>query len=131
MSEENIEIVRRMNAAFNHGDEGWVGFYDPEVEFRMPPEWPEDRMYTGHDGIRYAAGLWAASFSEYEWTIDRLLDASDWVVALHHHRGRIGDSEAWVVRPLGVVYFLRDRKIVRGLSFFSWAEALEAVGLSG
>jgi len=115
-----------MNAAFNRGEEGWVVFYDPAVEFRTPPEWPEDDVYTGHDGIRHAAGLWAESFSEYEWTIDRLVDASDHVVALHRHRGRIGDSDAWVERPLGAVYFLRAGKIVRVLSFFSWDEALKA-----
>jgi ketosteroid isomerase-like protein len=126
----NIEIVRRMNAAFNRGDERWVGFYDPDVEFRTPPEWPEESVYIGHDGIRHAAGLWAASFNEYEWTIDRLVDAADCVVALHHHRGRIGDSGAWVERPLGAVYFLRDGKIVRVLSFFSWVEALEAAGVA-
>ena len=131
MSKENVEIVRRMNAAFNRGDEGWVGFYDPQVEFRTPPEWPEDSVYTGHDGVRHAAGLWAESFSEYEWTIDRLVDARDYVIALHHHRGRIGDSGAWVERPLGAVYFFRDGKIVRVLSFFSWAEALDAAGLTG
>jgi hypothetical protein len=34
MSRENVEVVRRMNAAFNRGDEGWVGFYEPDVEFR-------------------------------------------------------------------------------------------------
>jgi hypothetical protein len=64
MSQENVEVVRHMNAAFNRGDEDWVGFYDPEVEFRMPPEWPEDSVYTGRNGIRHAAGLWAESFSE-------------------------------------------------------------------
>jgi ketosteroid isomerase-like protein len=69
------------------------------------------------------------SFSEYEWTIDRLVDAADCVVALHHHRGRIGDSGAGVKRPLGEVYFVRDGKIVRVPSFFSWVEALQAVGL--
>jgi ketosteroid isomerase-like protein len=130
MSHEDLEIVRRMNAAFNRGDEGWIGFYDPEVEFWTPPEWPEDSVYTGHGGMRHAAGLWTESFSEYEWTIDRLVDASDCVVALHHHRGRMADSDAWVERALGAVYYFRDGKIVRVRSFFSWTEALEAAGLA-
>jgi ketosteroid isomerase-like protein len=130
MSEENMHLVRRMNEAFNRGDDSWIGFYDPEVEFRTPPEWPEDSVYRGHDGIRRAAALWAESFSEYVWKIDSLIDAPDCVVGLHHHRGRIRDGGGWVERPLGAVYFLRSGKIARVLSFFSWSEALKAAGLS-
>jgi ketosteroid isomerase-like protein len=129
VSHENVEIVRSMNVAFNCGEEGWVDFYDPEVEFWMPPEWPEDSVYTGQDDMRHAAGLWGRSFSEYEWTMDRIIDASDCVVALQRHRGRIGDGGAWVERPIGAVYYLTDGKIVRVLTFFSWSEALEAAGL--
>lgn len=40
MSRENVEIVRRLNRAFNENPtatEAWLRFYDPDVEFRMPP----------------------------------------------------------------------------------------------
>jgi len=130
MSTENVEIVRRSVEAFNRGDEGWVGFFDAEVEFLTPPEFPDDSVYLGHDGIRRGAALWIQSFTEYEWHIDRLIGAPDRVVGLYHHRGRIKDSGAWIERPVGAVYFLHEGKIVRVLSYFSWAEAFEAAALS-
>jgi ketosteroid isomerase-like protein len=130
VSEENVEIVRQMNEVFNRGDAGWVGFFDPGVEFLTPPEFPDDSVFTGHDGIRRGATLWTQSFTEYEWHIDRLIDTSNCVVGLYHHRGRIKDSGAWIERPVGAVYFLHDSKIVRVLSYFSWAEAFDAAGLA-
>ena len=129
MSQENVEIVRRRNEAFNSGDETWVGFFDAGVEFLSPPEFPDDSVFTGHNGIRHGAALWTQSFTEYEWHEDRVIDARNCVVGLYHHRGRIKDSGAWIERPVGAVYFLQDGKIVRVLSFFSWDEALKAVGL--
>ena len=57
MSQENVETVRRMNEAFNRGEEGWVGFFDTEVEFLTPPEFPDDSVYIGNEGIRRGAAL--------------------------------------------------------------------------
>jgi ketosteroid isomerase-like protein len=129
MSQENVEIVREMNEAFNRGDESWVAFFDPEAQFHTPPEFPDDSVYTGHEGIRRGAAVWIESFTEYRWDLDTLFDERDCVVGLFHHRGRLKDSGAWIERPVGTLYYLRDGRIVRVLSYFSWAEALKAVGL--
>jgi hypothetical protein len=51
------------------------------------------------------------------------------VVALYRSRGRIKDGGAWLEQPIGAVVYLRDSKILRVLSYFSWAEALEVGGL--
>jgi ketosteroid isomerase-like protein len=132
MSEENVELVREVNAVFNDapGDvERWLPYYEGDAEFHMPPEWPEGRVYRGHDGIRALANAWIGSFDEYRWDEERLIDEGDCVVALWHHRGRARGTNVWLERQIGSVWYLRDQRIAKVLAFFSWVEALEAAGV--
>jgi ketosteroid isomerase-like protein len=122
-----------MNALFNESptDAEWLSHYDPEVEFQAPPEWPEGRVYRGRSAVGELANAWTESFDEYRWDEERIFDAGDRVVALWHHRGRLQGSRDWVERQIGTVWYFREGKIVKVLTFFSWAEALEAAGVPG
>src|SRR5437588_278881 len=122
MSKEDMELVRELNRGFNTSAEGWVELYDPEVEFHMPREWPEESIYRGHEGILRVAELWRQNFSEYRWDEDQLIDAGDCVIGLWHHRGRVKDSGDWIEQRVGTVMYAREGKIVRVLSYFSWEE---------
>jgi ketosteroid isomerase-like protein len=130
MSESRVELLRGLNVAFNErGD--WLDFYAPEVEFHMPPEWPEDPVYRGEEGLREAVRLWTESFDEYRWDEKRLIDAPpDGVVGLYEQRGRIKQGGTWIEQAIGVVFRFRGGKIVRADAHFSWAAALEAAGVS-
>jgi hypothetical protein len=62
MSEEDAKVLRDAIAAFNRGGvEQALGYFDPSVEWIGPPEWLEERLYEGHDGIRKVAALWTES----------------------------------------------------------------------
>jgi ketosteroid isomerase-like protein len=135
MSPENVEIVRRLNAVFNDAPrdvERWIPYYHPDAEFRSPPEWPEADTYRGRDGIEELALAWAGSFEEYRWDEEEVFDAGeDVVVGLWHHRGQLPGSDEWVERRVGTVWYLREGKIERVLSYFSWDQALEAADVPG
>jgi ketosteroid isomerase-like protein len=128
---QSVEIVREQIQAWNRRADGWVEFFDSDAEFHMPPEWPEDPVYRGHDGITRVDVLLAEGFNEFHWDIDRLIDAGDCVVGLYHARGRIKEGGTWLEQPIGAVSFLRDGKIVRMRSYLTWSEALEAAGVQG
>ena len=131
MSQENVEVVRRLLTAFNRdGVEATLEHFDSEVEWIGPPEWPEGRMYKGHDGIRRLAAAWGENFDEYRVDPDRLIDAGDRVVALANQRGRIKGSAVPIAQEVGVVGTVRDAMIVHVEAYFSWSEALKAAGLS-
>jgi ketosteroid isomerase-like protein len=50
MSEENITTVRAQIDALVRGDlERWLEGFDPEVEFRLPPEWPDEGAGKGRE----------------------------------------------------------------------------------
>jgi ketosteroid isomerase-like protein len=131
MSQANVELVRQQIGAWNRRAEDWPEFYDSEAAFHMPKEWPEDAVYSGHDGIRRVDALLADSFDEYHWDVERLIDSSECVIGLYRARGRIKDGGAWLEQPVGAVYDFRGDKILRVRTYFTWQEALEAAGLEG
>src|SRR2546427_158916 len=52
MSQENVEIVRRLNAAFNCGDvAGFLELLDPACEWWDREDDPGATVHRGHDGI--------------------------------------------------------------------------------
>ena len=125
-----MEVVRRTLEAFNRGGvEPTLQHFDSGIEWLGPPEWVEDRVYAGHDGLRRLAAVWVDNFDEYRLEPDRLIDVGDRVVALVHQRGRIKGSGAPIVQQVGFVWTVRDGRGIHVEAYFSWGEALEAAGL--
>ena len=132
MSQENVEIVRRMVEAFNRGDvDAVIASFGEQCALHEPPETLDTPRagFRGHDGIRE----WMANLRE---TAEIQFETTGFMIN--------GDSvlSEWVGRGLGhaggvplewrsfVVLRLRDGKIEQALAFLSRAEALEAAGLS-
>jgi len=66
MSQEEVTAVSDTITAFNSGGvEAALEYLDPNIEWIGPPEWLEDRIYEGHDGMRKLASLWTEQFDGY------------------------------------------------------------------
>ena len=132
MSVENVEVVRRGVEAWNRGGiDQILPMFHPNVRAYPFPEWIGPKVYSGHEGFRRLSEEWTENFDEYKWDVERLLDAGDKVVALIYHRGRIKDTDMPISQPIGVVWSqFRDGLVGEGRFFLTWAEALEAAGLS-
>jgi ketosteroid isomerase-like protein len=129
MSQENVEVVRATFEAFNRqGVEAALPYFDPEIEWLGPPEWLEEGLYKGHDGIRKIAAVWTENFDEFRLDLEKAIDAGDHVVALAYQRGRIKGSGDPIEQPIGYDWEVGGGKAVRVQVYFSWKEALEAVG---
>jgi ketosteroid isomerase-like protein len=129
MSEQDLEVVRELNRAFNNRDRAWLDLYDESAEVHLPPGLPGQRVYAGLSGVEGAASLWTLSVEEYRWEMHDLIDAGDCAVGLFRFRSRMNAHTAWLSPPLGAVFYVREGKITRVLTFFSWEEALQAGGL--
>ena len=133
MSQENVEIVRRMVEAFNRGDvDAVTASFGEQCALHEPAETVGTPRagFRGHDGIRE----WMANLRE---TAEIQFEPTDFITN--------GDSVLceWVGRGLGqaggvpiewstfVVLRLRDGKIEQALAFLSRAEALEAAAMAG
>lgn len=136
MSQQNMEIVRQVIESNRSDDrepriEKVLALCDQRVEYTAARAVLEPATYRGHDGMRrYSADLadsWAEWRSEPEGLIEVGLDT---VVATIHFRAVGKDSGAPIDARLGAVFVLSDGKLLRGHTYPTRAEALEAVRLS-
>ena len=130
MSQENVEIVRRLLAAWERGDfDTALSFYDEDCVF-YPGELAAGRAYRGRAGVARYFDEWIGAFTGFWIETDQFLDAGDQVVQLLRAGGKGKSSGVPVEYEGAVVYTLHDGKIVRGRAYDHQAEALEALGLS-
>jgi ketosteroid isomerase-like protein len=131
MSQENVEIARRLFAARNRSDiEGMLERAAPDVEFDFSrSKGPWAGIYRGHESLRESMQALAEAFDEVWWEAEEFIDAGDAVVvpARMHYRGR-GSGVESVARG-AQVYWFKEGKVVRFQQCQNRAEGLEAVGL--
>jgi ketosteroid isomerase-like protein len=133
MPEETAAPLLNAIEAFNEGGvEAALPYLDPEIEWVAPPEWLEDPVYEGHDGVRRLAAYWTELFDQYQLELERVVDAGDdRVVILLSQLGQIRGSGDKVEGPLGYVAEIQGGLVTRVNIYFSWEQTLEAAGLSG
>src|SRR6476661_6318809 len=131
MSEENVEIVRRMVDAFNRGDvEAVVAAFDEGCELHEPLEMPDRPAegFRGHEGIReWMANLRETGGIQFEPT--SFTSSGDVVFSEWIGRGLGHASGVPINWRTFAVLHVRDGRIVRSQAFLGRDEALEAAGL--
>ena len=137
MSQENVEIVRRVFEAFNRGGQPAVesaGFLGNEVVFDgTRAEIPGVGVFRGIDEVRtFFEEDWFATFPFEDWEIhiEEPIDNGDQVIVTSRQQGRGASSKAGTALTLGNIFTVRNGKIVRIQVFRRPEEALEAAGLS-
>jgi ketosteroid isomerase-like protein len=132
MSQQNVEIVRRANEAFNRGDiEGCLAFYDEDVEVEDLMNAPDQpRVTRGMHELRQTVTAWKEGFDEFRGEIVELVEKGHHVVCVTDYYGKGREGPTMRLRVTDVVE-VRDGKIVRGtFGYENRRDALEAVGLS-
>jgi ketosteroid isomerase-like protein len=131
VSEENVEIVRRMNAAVNaHDLDAWMAYLDPAFEFVDHMGAVGEESGSGIDGIRRQAEGWLEAFPDFRVDTEEFIDAGDRVVTVTHWHGTGAGSGLPYSQRAAEIVTLRDGKIVYlEMGFEDKAAALEAAGL--
>ena len=130
MSQENVEVVRRMNAAFNSGDlDAAFDFYDPAAVWHSRTDEPDTGAYHGREAIREMADMWRGMFDDFQIHLDDCVEAQGCVVTCGWVAGRGRDSGAEVRDAYAWVIRLHAGKLTEIWEYRDRAEALEAVGL--
>jgi ketosteroid isomerase-like protein len=138
VSQENVEIVRRVfeefQAGMERGDPG--AFFDSETT-SDDYEWITDvpiegrSVWRGREGFVEFMRAWTEDFEDWSFRVERWVDAGDdRVVALTHQSGTGKGSGVPVEFEGRQVYELADGRIARVRNYLSQAGALEAAGLS-
>ena len=135
MSQENVDLVRRVIEAHDRGDFASVfGSYDSGIEWhvvRVVVGGSDfEPVYHGHEGVRAFWRQWFAAWETARFEYEEFIDAGDTVVTIlsQRVRGRTSGIELdW--DSYGQNWTVQNGKIVRVEFFPTRAEALEAAGL--
>jgi ketosteroid isomerase-like protein len=130
MSQENIEIVRRIYDALNRGD--WdTAFRDahPEFEFTSPPQAPDPGTHRGRDAVEAALQDQLAAYEAWNAEPERFYERGDQVVAFIKVRVRPKGSNAELEIRNGALWTIRDGVALSLRMFPEPEKALEAAGL--
>ena len=133
MSQENVEIVRRVTDAYNRLDVGaMLDELHPEIEWHP---WLQLQLgggatvYRGHEGVRKGIRDWKKRSLRSRQSTE-IRDLGERVVAIGHHRGRGKESGAITESPLAWIVEFKSGKVIRVREYLDPKQALEAVGLS-
>jgi ketosteroid isomerase-like protein len=131
MSQENVEIVRRVYAAANRGDLDTANSYvHPEIEFHTYAQSPEAGVYRGKEEVlKYNEDL-VEQFESIRFEVEELLDAGDRVVVVTTQRAVPKGGQQEINVHVAEVWVVRNGLLAERRSYSTKHEALEAVGLS-
>jgi ketosteroid isomerase-like protein len=130
MSEENMEVVRRMYNAFHGGDiEGALNHFDPNVLVDASRARPDDvAVGTGHEHLIQIVTSWVTAWDEWREEIEEMRDLGSRVLVLTLQRGRGKGSGVEVEARWAVLYEL-DRGVITSMRIYPQSEeALKATG---
>jgi uncharacterized protein len=137
MSEENVELVRRLYEAVAERDSDTVlSIYHPDLEWdhthntEVAAVMGGHTIYHGHDGLRRWSREFYEAWENVDAELEELIDAGDQVVVVLNYRGhgRVSGIEVEYTRMAGVLT-IRDGQITRAEWFRRRDDALEAAGL--
>ena len=133
MSQENVEIVRSIYAAWEHGNYSSAEWAHPEIEFAFA-DGPAPGGWTGLASMAEAMRDWLDSWEEFRQVADeyRELDDERLLVLLHWDgRGKTSGLGLGEIRAKGASLFhIRDGKVTRLIAYVDREHALADLGLS-
>jgi ketosteroid isomerase-like protein len=131
MSQQNVDAVERVKAAFDAGDIDTVlAAYSPDTIWDDRKLRPEGAVHHGRDAMRAEMNPWFGAWDHYAATIEELVDAGDRVVAVVRERGVAKRSGVTIAHRIGLVHRFHDGLIVETTVYGDPLEALEVVGES-
>jgi uncharacterized protein len=131
MSRENVEILYRLNEAWNRGDvAAFLSLFDRDCEVIFPPEVPEPGPFHGRAELRGWVEGFLAAWDSHHAEIVETMEVGDSVLVMLHLVGRGVGSGIELDQTDAHLFTLRHGKITRWRNFSQRSEALEAAGLS-
>jgi ketosteroid isomerase-like protein len=130
MSEENVEIVRRVYDDWMRGDFTGGEVFHPEVEFAMT-DWPEGSATRGREEMARAWQAALRAWDDFVAVPGEVLDAGEHVVVITQVTGRGKNSGLEARATTATMWTFEAGKVVRLGLYWDSEKALEAAGLSG
>jgi len=130
MSQENVEVVRRMYDAYHAGDAaGSLACFDPDVVIDFSRR-ADGRVGHGREYLSEVVISWMGAWEEWHEKIDEIRDLGSQVYVLATQHGRGKGSGAEVEQSYAFLCEVEGEQITKLTYYPQAAEALKTVGLS-
>ena len=130
MSQENVELVRRLYSATEQGNFWVPEFFDPQVRIVWLDGVGMDQETVGLQALGDAMKTWLEGYEGLTLSAERLIDAGDQVVAVARWRGRGRISGVVTDLLHASVYGFREGRVTSLVSYSEPREDLDAAGVS-
>ena len=128
MSQENVDIVRRLYEGWLRGDPG-LDKLDPEISMVESATLPGAVSAYGLEAVERYLRSFAKHWEQIGFEPQEYIDAGEQVVVVARLVGRGKKSGVEVTRTWAYVWTLRGRKALSMVGYADRAEALTAVGM--
>jgi len=132
MSQENVEVVRKLFEVYN--ERSFVenqDLIDPAMVWDMSRAGlPDATAYTGPSGFLQFVEAWEEGITQERMEAEEIVDSGEWVVVMVSHHGQGKASGIEVGQHFAMVWTVRGGRATRMELYPTREEALEAVGLS-
>lgn len=133
MSRENVELVRSIYAAWEHGDFASAEWAHPEIEY-VGADGPSPGLSSGKAGMAEDFGGFLSAWEGFRLAAEEYLELdSERVLVLDRFsgRGKTSGVDLGQVQSQGAwLFHVRDGKVTRMVRYLDRDNAFEAVGLS-
>ena len=131
MSQENVERVRQVGEAWARGD---TEAAEALLQGHVAPDFELHPLYLGHvyrgvEGMRELLADIFATWEDYRFETEEVVDLGEHVLVLAHVTGRGAGSGVPIDQSLAVLCAFEGEKAVWARSFTSKEQALEPAGL--
>jgi ketosteroid isomerase-like protein len=133
MSQDNVEVIRRLYEHWARGDFSTTGFFDPEIVYsRIGTETPGmEGEWRGLEEMSEGTRDYFRVFADLRIEAERIIDlGDDRVLVLTRQTGHGKLSGVPFDHQLGDLMTFKAGKIVAMDAYWHRAEALEAAGLT-
>jgi ketosteroid isomerase-like protein len=129
VSEEPVEIVRRMYEAFHAGDaEAALAFFHPDVLLDPSAARPDAPIGKGREHVSEVTASWMAAFDEWREEIEEIRDLDGRVLVVSVQRGRGRGSGVEVEARYALLYEV-SREMITTMRMYRSVEAAMAAAV--
>jgi ketosteroid isomerase-like protein len=125
MSQENVEIVRRVYESWARGDFSQRDVYHPSVEFEMV-DWPHPAKSRGLDAMRETWRATLSAWDDFRAVPSEFIDCGESILVMNRIHARGKGSGAEVSADTATVWTVVDHTVVRLALYWDTALAREA-----
>jgi ketosteroid isomerase-like protein len=131
MSQENVEIVKKVYAAWTRGDPPQAFEHlDPEVVWEAIEDAPDAGTFHKHSGVKRYMDDWLQDFEMLSFEFGQSIGAEGQLVIEQRGETKGRGSGVTTVINYAAIYTFRAGKVLTVKEYNTFGQALEAVGLS-